>query len=155
MPIILITLLILTNQIFFFRPIHCYSTEKLNCSLKNKSSNLNTVPVKILKSICDIISPCLTNIINRSLTKGAFPDSLKNARVMPIPKEGDTWNLSNYRSISVVTVLSKVFEKVAYTCSCMITWKITRSCIKNNMDSVLKSVLLRPFCISCSTCISI
>ena len=31
---------------FFFRPIHCYSTEKLICLLKNKSSNLNTIPVK-------------------------------------------------------------------------------------------------------------
>ena len=38
---------------FFFRGIDCYSTEKLICSLKNKSSNLNTVPVKILKSICE------------------------------------------------------------------------------------------------------
>ena len=32
---------------FFSRPIHCDSTEKLICSLKNKSSNLNTVPVRI------------------------------------------------------------------------------------------------------------
>ena len=46
---------------FFFRPIHCYSTEKLICALKNKSSNLNTVHVKILKLICAIINPCLTN----------------------------------------------------------------------------------------------
>ena len=77
------------HNYFFFRPIHCYSTEKLICFLKNKSSNLNTIPVKILKSICDIISPCLTNIINRSRTKGVFPDSLKKALVTPIPKEGD------------------------------------------------------------------
>ena len=62
---------------FFFRPIHRYSIEKLICSLKNKSSSLNTIPVEILKSICDIISPCLTNIINRSLTTGVFHDSLK------------------------------------------------------------------------------
>ena len=100
---------------FFFRPIHCYSTEKLICSLKNKSGNLNTVPVKILKAICDIIIPCLTNIINRSLTKGVFPDSLKKARVTPIPKEGDKCNLSNYRPISVLPVFNKMFEKVAYT----------------------------------------
>ena len=71
----------------FFRPIHCYSTEKLIFSLKNKSSNLNTIPVEILKSICDIISSCLTNIINRFLTTGVFPESLKKARVTPIPKE--------------------------------------------------------------------
>ena len=67
-----------------------------------------------LKSICEIISPCLTNIINRSLTTVVFPDSLKKARVSPIPKEGDKCNLSNYRSISVLPVFSKVFEKVAY-----------------------------------------
>ena len=52
-------------------------------------SKLNTVPMKILKSICDIITPCLTNIINRFLTTGVLPDSLKKARVTPIPKEGD------------------------------------------------------------------
>ena len=140
---------------FFFRPVHCYSTEKLICSLKNMSSNLNTIPVNFLKSICDIISPCLTNIINRSLTTGVFPDSLKKARVTTMPKEGDKCNLSNYRPISVLPVFSKVFEKVACMHSCMITWKITRSCINNNMDFVLKSLLLRPFCNSCSTCISI
>ena len=33
----------------FFRPIHCYSAEKIICSLKNKCSNLNTIYVKILK----------------------------------------------------------------------------------------------------------
>ena len=81
---------------FFFRPIHCYCTEKLICSLKNKFSNLNTVPVKILKSVCDIISPCLTN----NITTGVFPDSFKKARVTPIPKEGDKCNLSNYRPIT-------------------------------------------------------
>ena len=91
---------------FFFRPIHCYSTEKLICFLKNKSSNLNTVPVKIFNSICDIISPCSTNIINRFLTTGVFPDGLKRARVTPIPKEGDKCNLSNYRPISVLPVYS-------------------------------------------------
>ena len=54
------------------------------------------------------------NIINRSLTTGVFPDSLKNARVTPIKKKGDKCNLSNYRPISLLPVFSKVFEKVAY-----------------------------------------
>ena len=136
---------------FFCRPIQCYSTEKSICSLKNKSSNLNTTPVNILKSICDVISPCLTNINSRSLTTGVFPDSLKKARVTPISKEGDKCNLSNYRLISASPVFSKVIGKVA----CMITWKITRSCINNNMAFVLRSVLLVPFYISYNTCICI
>ena len=52
---------------------------------------------------------------HNTLTTGVFPDSLKKARVTPIPKEGDKCNLSNYRPISVLPVNSKVFEKVAYT----------------------------------------
>ena len=70
--------------------------------------------MKILKSIYDIISTCLTNIINRSLPTGVFPGSLKKARVTQIPKEGDKCNFSNYTPISVLPVFSKVFEKVAY-----------------------------------------
>ena len=115
MTIILITWLThisLCN--FFFRPIHCFSTEKLICSLKNKSSNRNTTPIKKCKSSCDVISSCLTNIINRSLSTGLFPDNSKKARVTSIPKESDICNLSNYWPISVLPVFSKVFEKVVY-----------------------------------------
>ena len=99
---------------FFFRPINCYSTEKLICSLKNKSSNLNTIPVKKLKSICDIISPCLTNMINRSFSRCVFLDNFKKARATPIPKEGDKCYLSNFRPISVLPVFRKVFRKDTY-----------------------------------------
>ena len=135
---------------FFFRPIHCYFTEKLICSLKNKSSNLNTVPLKILKSICDIISPCLTNI---QRTTAVFPDSLKKARVTPVPKERDKCNLSNYRPISVLPIFSKVFENEIYTQ--LYDYLENNSILhNNNMDFVLKSPLLRPFCTSCSTLIS-
>ena len=84
-------------------------------SSANKSSNLNAIPVRILKSIYDIISRCLTYIINTSFTTDVFPDNLKKARMTPIPKEGDKCNLSNYRAISVLPVFSKVVEKVAYT----------------------------------------
>ena len=50
----------------------------------------------------------------RSLTTGEFNNSLKKARVTPIPKEGGKCNLNNYRQISVLPVFSKVFKKVAY-----------------------------------------
>ena len=72
----------------------------------------------------------------------------------PIPKECDKWNLSNYRQISFLPVFSKVFEKVAYT-QLYDYLKITQACINNNMDFVLKSLILRPFCISYNTCKSI
>ena len=70
---------------------------------------------------------------------GVFPDYLKKARVTPLSKEGDKCNLSNYKPISFLPVFSKVFEKVAYTQ--LYNWKITLSCIGNNMAFVLRSVL--------------
>ena len=54
-----------------------------------------------------------THHVRHTLTTGVFPDSLKKAHVMPIPKEGNICNLSNYRTISVLPVFSKVFEKEA------------------------------------------
>ena len=71
-------------------------------------SNINAIPVKILKWISGKISPCLTNIINKYLSTEVFLDNLKKARVAPIPKESDTRNLKNNRPISV---FSKVLKK--------------------------------------------
>ena len=66
------------------------------------------------KSICEMISPCLTNIINKSLTTGVFRDNIKKSLVTPILKESDRCNLNNYRLISVLPVFRNIFEKVSY-----------------------------------------
>ena len=84
--------------------------------MKDKSTNLNTIPAKIVKPIYDIISPCFNEYHLLVPHHGCiFPNSLKKARVPPIPKEGDKCNLRNYRPISVLPVFTKVFQKVAYT----------------------------------------
>jgi hypothetical protein len=54
----------------------------------------------------------LTTLINESLTEGIFPEVLKKAVVIPIFKKGDATNLNNYRPISLLPVMSKLFEKV-------------------------------------------
>jgi hypothetical protein len=60
-----------------------------------------------------IISP-LTYICNQSLAYGIFPDRLKFAVVKPILKNGNKYEPSNYRPISLLSTFSKVFEKVIY-----------------------------------------
>ena len=53
-------------------------------------------------------------IINQSLITGIVPDSLKIAKVIPIYKKNETFLVDNYRPVSLLTSISKVFEKVVY-----------------------------------------
>ena len=69
----------------------------------------------MLKSTVDIHASILTKIISLSLRNGCFPDDLKAAEVSPIFKKNDDLEKENYRSASVLSRMSKVFERVIYT----------------------------------------
>ena len=58
------------------------------------------------------ISLPLTYIINISLTKDIFPDALKFAKITQIYKKGSFSNVSNYRPVSVLSVITKIIESV-------------------------------------------
>ena len=84
--------------------------------LKSKSSSgLDGISANLLKNMSEIISSTLTIIINQSLTTGIFPDRLKCAKVVPIYKKDNPHLPGNYRPISLLPAISKVFEKVVYS----------------------------------------
>ena len=97
---------------FFFSPVSALDVQKIIEGFKSKSSHINTYSVKILKYLSNLISPILSELINKSLMTGTFPGLFKQARVTPIFKSGCRKDPNNYRPISVLPVLSKVFEKV-------------------------------------------
>ena len=99
---------------FFICPVTPIEVSNTIKSLKNKSSGIHGIPVKILKSVDDIIAPTLSNIVNFSFSSGIFPDLLKVAKVTPIKKPGISTSISNYRPISILPSLSKLFEKLIY-----------------------------------------
>lgn len=84
-------------------------------SLKNKNSfGFDGITAKILKKVCDEVKEPLTTLINTSISTGTFPSLLKLATVIPIYKNGDPQDIKNYRPISLLSIFSKVFEKVLY-----------------------------------------
>ena len=68
----------------------------------------------LLKQIKCEISPYLTLLLNQCLTTGIFPEKLKIAKIIPIFKKVDAQILNNYRPISLLPTISKLFERVIY-----------------------------------------
>lgn len=88
-------------------------TELLKLNI-HKSSGLDGISPNILKMSATVIYESLTHIFNLSLCTGNFPSKLKLARVTPLYKSGDIADMNNYRPISVLPSLSKLFEKIVY-----------------------------------------
>ena len=53
-------------------------------------------------------------IFNTSITTGIFPEERKYSKVVPVFKQGDRTDLDNYRPISIIPVVAKVFERIVY-----------------------------------------
>ena len=83
-------------------------TNSHSCGHDNISSST-------LKCIAHEICECLTLIINQSITTGIFSENLKIAKVVPICKKDDQCRIKNYRPISVLPVISKIFENAMHS----------------------------------------
>ena len=56
----------------------------------------------------------MTNLFNRCIETGTYPDAFKTAEVIPVHKSGDKFTCSNFRPISLISPFSKIFEKCIY-----------------------------------------
>ena len=86
----------------------------LNKLSKSKATGLDNISAKLIRECADLISIPLCNIFNKSLSSGSFPDDWKCARVTPLFKQGERTDVNNYRPISVISVIAKVFERIVY-----------------------------------------
>ena len=77
----------------------------------NKSTGKDGIEPKILKHCGDTITKCIASIINNSISSGIFPDKLKEASVIPIFKSGMKDLAENYRPISILPTISKIYER--------------------------------------------
>ena len=100
------------DQSIFLSPTTSNEVVKIISSFDNKSTSLDDLPFKILKLVAAHIAPILARIYNIMIESGVYPSSLKSARVTPVFKKGDRLNPTNYRPISVLKSINKIFERL-------------------------------------------
>ena len=103
------------KTMFNFHVIDTFQLGKVFGKLKtSKGCGNDGIASCFLKIALPVISESLCDIFNLSIATGCFPDSWKIARVAPIFKSGQPDDRSNYRPISVLPVLARVFEKLIH-----------------------------------------
>ena len=79
-----------------------------------KATGLDNINAKFVVDGASLIACPLTHVINLSLLLGVVPDDLKSARVVPLYKKNDKTEVGNYRPVSVLSIISKIFERIVY-----------------------------------------
>ena len=69
---------------------------------------------QLLKYSSEVISPVLSDILNTSVSLGAYPKKLKISKIIPIFKADDETDTSNYRPISLLSYFNRIFETIIY-----------------------------------------
>ena len=98
---------------FSFRFVTLEDVSLIIKDLKNNKAAGGDIPLKLLKG-CDITDEMLTNFINNSLSRGLFPDSLIRANITPVHKKTDPLDKENYRPVSILLLLSKVYKRAIF-----------------------------------------
>lgn len=102
-----------TSNMLKFQPVTYHDITKAIQSIrKDCSTGYDTIPAKFLKIAVDHIASPLCHIINACIKSNHFPKQWKVSRISPIPKIGNPKEPSDFRPISILPILSKVFEKL-------------------------------------------
>ena len=101
------------NQDFYFSKTEVRDILKETIALNNKKNGtFGNIPTKLLKEVSDICAPALNDIWNKEIIpQQSFPNNPKQVDVTPVFKKENTSLLKNNRSVSVLPVVSKIYER--------------------------------------------
>ena len=101
--------------------------EDLNDKMTTGSDD---IPSILIKWAIYILAPILADIFNACINLGKYPEILKTAKVTPLHKKGDSDVVDNFRPISILTQINKIFEKLIH--GRLMTFLNKHSILSNN-----------------------
>ena len=100
---------------FYFLPITDKEIINITLNMKSKSSkDINNWDMKLIKLLINSIAKPLEYLFNLCLANSEFPDNMKISIIKPVFKANDKKQIINYRPISLLPQISKIFEKIIY-----------------------------------------
>ena len=103
------------SHTIFLSPVTNIEIIRIIQDLKIGAPGYDEINASVLKLVsCHVVVP-LVYLCNLSIDQGIFPKELKLANVLPLYKTDDPFLFNNYRPVSVLSILSKVFEKIMYS----------------------------------------
>ena len=96
----------------------CVTVDDISKEIKRldikKATQVSDIPTKVIKQLANLFIDFLHKNINSCLNEGTFPNDFKKTVVHPIHKKECKTEKSNYRSISILPDLSKIYERLLY-----------------------------------------
>lgn len=108
--------------------------QRLISASPSKQCDLDPLPTKLLKACSQQLTPVITDIVNKSLENGEFPQVFKTALVSPLLKKPtlDRDTLRNFRPVSNLALVSKILEKV-------VAARLNKHMVDNNLEEPYQS----------------
>lgn len=131
-----LTLPEMRDSTIFFNFTNVKEITRIVQKMKIKSSGVDNTNIKVIKNIIEYIAEPLSSTYNRCIELGVWPDALKKAEIVPIHKAKDKNKVENYRPISLISNIAKIFEKLTYS-------RIYNFIYKNNIISKQQYGFLR------------
>ena len=99
----------------FLEPVYPGEIDMIFKNLKHSVPRHDEITTAVLQLALPAIRTPLVHVMNLSLAEGIFPDELKITNVLPLYKGDNPMRFNNYRPVSLINIISKVFKKVMYT----------------------------------------
>ena len=114
----------LCNRVCSFMFLNPTSAFEIYCIINqlniNKSCGSDGIEAKFIVLASEVLSPVLAMSFNACFDFGIFPTCLKTAEVIPVYKAGDINEITNYRPTSILSIFSKILEKLVLNSKCFI-----------------------------------
>lgn len=104
----------ITGNLNFEHIDYDFVEKQINKINVNKATGIDGISVKMLKIGKPALLQPITKLVNKSIATSIFPDALKKAQVVPLHKKNSQLDSSNYRPVSILPAVSKIFERAIY-----------------------------------------